>query len=178
MRLHTKNIPNNIRLIHPLNYKKITNKAIDVDLNKKDSKEFIENLAYKMIKTCIFDGGIGLAAPQLGIPKKIIVIKEFVDPNTWGNYTDYFNVYINPKIILNKESNLWEFNESCLSVPGTNLPIKRYNEIIISYWFYDFVEDKFKFIEENINGYLARVLLHENDHLLGISILDRFNKQK
>jgi len=176
MRINSKNLPNNIRLLHAISHKRIT-KASEVNLEAENIKEFIDNLSYKMIKTCLVDGGIGLAAPQLGIPKKVIVVKEFVNQEIWDDYTDFFNVYINPKITQNNKSDLWEFNESCLSVPGASLPIKRHNEIIISYWSYNFIEERFKFIEDNIKGYLARVLLHEYDHLNGISILDRYRNQ-
>lgn len=178
MRINYKEVPSNIRLLHSLNYKKITSKSSDVVLTSENSLEFIKNTVYKMVKTCLNDGGVGLAAPQIGILKKIVVIKEFIDQNSWNNYTDFFNVYINPKIIQNKESNLWEFNESCLSVPGASFPIKRYNEIIISYWYYDSTEENFRFMEEKLEGYLARVLLHEYDHLQGISIVDRYKQSK
>ena len=128
-----------------------------------------------MVKTCINDGGVGLAAPQLAIPKKVIVVKEFMNPRLW-DFTDYFNLYINPTYSLIKESGEWEFEESCLSVPGRSLNIYRCNEINASYWTYD-NRGELVFIEEKLEGYLARVFLHETDHLLGISILDRFNNQ-
>lgn len=176
MRINKKEIPGNTRSLHAINYKKILTKSTDVNILKKENVDFVKNLAYKMAKTCLNDGGVGLAAPQLGIPKKVIVIKEFMNENMWDSYTENFLVFINPKLIVNQDSEEWTFDESCLSVPGKTLPIKRKSEIIVQYW--ELIEDDFAFKEEKMEGYLARVFLHEYDHLLGISIIDRFKKQK
>jgi len=176
MRLDIKNMPEKVKLIHSIPYRKIFGTAQDVNLQNDSIKDFIANVSWKMVNTCIKDGGVGLAAPQISIPKKIIIIKEFTNPQLW-DFTDVFNVYINPKSIPNRESGEWLFEESCLSVPGQNYEISRTNKTNVSYWKFN-SDGKLEFVEEELEGYHARIFLHEYDHLHHISIVDRYNQQQ
>lgn len=133
----------------------------DPVLNKKceqvqsmDQEELIEN----MLETMYANQGIGLAAPQVGILKRILVL----------DVGDGSRAFINPKIINGTGKAVGE--EGCLSVPGTSLEIKRFEHVIVEAW--NVNGEKFTVKASDI---LARCLQHEIDHLNGILILDKAN---
>ncbi len=113
----------------------------------------------KLFKDMLFTmrhfGGIGLAAPQIGVNKSFIVAD-----------IGYGVIQLaNPKILKMKGSVRWE--EGCLSVPGAIVAIRRPDEIVVSG-----INEKNKAIELRARGLLARVLQHEIDHLNGRLIID------
>jgi peptide deformylase len=127
-------------------------KAQKVD--KVDSK--IKRLVEDMIETMKFANGVGLAAPQVGEPLRIIVV-------------DYENkpiAFINPEI-LEAEGETIDL-EGCLSVPGIELKIKRYERIVFKAQDLNGKVKKYR-----AKGLLARVIQHEIDHLDGVLIVDR-----
>ena len=114
-------------------------------------------LIQSMIATMHYHKGIGLAAPQVGINQRIIVadVADGQGPI----------VVINPQIIKKSGSGILE--EGCLSIPGITVHIKRSTQILIRY------KDEFnKNVERIYNDLLARVILHETDHLDGKLIID------
>lgn len=152
-----------------LNYQKIKTKSTDFIL--KDSVEFydyIEKISHKMVKTCLLENGIGLCAPQIGIMKATFIIKNQLNENE-------FFVYLNPKFkTINDEK--WIMSEGCLSVPNKQFPIERHKIIETNYWTFD--ENK-KLINkiEVLDNLMARIYLHERDHISGLSIVDLFERQ-
>jgi peptide deformylase len=106
--------------------------------------------------------GVGLAAPQVNVSKRIAVI---------DSEGDIFTL-INPKI-TNRSEELVLFTEGCLSVPEKELPIIRYKEITVEY-----VDRNNKSQILDAKGFLAIVCQHEIDHLDGILMTDRFEQQK
>ena len=101
--------------------------------------------------------GVGLAGPQVGSSKKIIVVQTGKGPA----------VFINPKILKkSKETEIME--EGCLSLPGLLLRIKRAKEIKL-----EALDINGKKSKINARGILARIFQHEIDHLNGILITDR-----
>lgn len=133
-------------------------KAIPVARVDKEIREFVEN----MIETMYAEGGIGLAAPQVGVSKKIIII----DTEEHGPV-----VLINPKI-LKREGETKE-EEGCLSVPGIYYPIKRSYSVTVEAL--DLEEKKIRVTQE---GFLAIALQHEIDHLEGYLFIDRLSPAK
>ena len=108
--------------------------------------------------------GVGLAAPQIGISKRIIVINL-------GDGKNVFTV-INPEIISSSsELIIWE--EGCLSVPGINVDVTRPAQITVKGKLIDGKEFNIE-----ANGLLSRVFQHEIDHLDGILFIDRIEKYK
>ncbi len=167
MKIDISNIPSNIKHINALDFKKIKIKSSEFDSNFI-LDESLKKIIYRMIKTCLLDDGIGLAAPQIGVFKQLFIIKDLNDSN-------YFNCYFNPKYTPNIEYGKSIEQEGCLSVP------KRYN---ISRWnsinaIYISIDESGKQItnQQTIDGYLARVFQHENDHLQGRNIYDLFMSQ-
>ena len=126
------------------------------DILSDDNKKLVDN----MIKTMKKNDGIGLAAPQVGVLKKIIVI----------NTKDGPYVLANPKIIkYSKDEENAE--EGCLSIPGKYDQVDRSKVIKYS----GILESGEKIIKEE-KGLFARVIQHEVDHLEGILFIDRVKK--
>ena len=103
--------------------------------------------------------GVGLAAPQVGVSKRIIVVKTEKGPA----------VFINPKIVKKSRKKEAE-EEGCLSLPGIWLKVKRVSEVELAA-----LDINGKKIKIKIGGLLARIFQHEIDHLDGILIINRVN---
>jgi len=112
-------------------------------------------LIQSMLQTMYAHKGIGLAAPQVGINKKIFVADIGEGPV----------VVVNPHI-LNVEG-AWKMEEGCLSIPGVSVEIERPKKIIVEY-----TDENNKLVKCEMDEMMARVFLHENDHLEGKLILD------
>ena len=102
-----------------------------------------------------FSNGVGLAAPQVGIAKRVVFI-----------YNQRKNGYfmINP-IIVEKSNEMTEGIEGCLSYPGYEKVISRSTKITVEYY-----NEKWEKITRQVDDYEARIILHEYEHLDGISI--------
>ncbi|OGI08398.1 MAG: peptide deformylase [Candidatus Margulisbacteria bacterium GWF2_35_9] len=126
-------------------------------VNKIDPE--IRKLIADMEDTMYENNGAGLAAIQVGVLKRVIVVDTSIDKNE-------LLILINPKIIEKKGQIIWQ--EACLSVPGFEGTVKRYDYIKVK------AKDKqFKDIIVEGEGYLAVALQHEIDHLDGILYIDR-----
>lgn len=125
---------------------------------KKLTEELIK-LADDMVETMFAKSGSGLAAPQVGVLKQIIVICA-------SRVRGEEHILINPKILSKKGYSV--HTEGCLSVPDTVKKVRRSNEIKISA---RTMEDTEVVIEAS--GWMARVIQHEIDHLNGILFTDR-----
>jgi peptide deformylase len=109
-----------------------------------------------MVYTMKANNGIGLAAPQVGIAKRLIVALD-----EQGRVIRLAN----PKILKGKGSDIMV--EGCLSLPGESVEIKRWLEVVVIG-----LDDRNKEVEVKAKGLLARVLQHEIDHLYGKLIID------
>ena len=133
-------------------------KAMPVNNIDSEVRELVEN----MIETMYTEGGVGLAAPQVGVSKRIIVI----DTEEEGVI-----VLVNP-VIIKREGETKE-EEGCLSVPGVYSPVRRSSSITVEA--IDLNEKKIKITQE---GFLAIALQHEIDHLEGYLFIDRLSPAK
>ena len=121
--------------------------------------EEIKKLEEDMIETMENNKGIGLAAPQVGVLKRVIIAETEQGPRE----------FINPEIIRkSKEKDSME--EGCLSFPGLFLKIKRAKEIEVKA-----LDKEGRDVRVKAQGLIARIIQHEIDHLDGILILDRLN---
>lgn len=173
MNIEIKNILNNenINCFSILNWSKIKFRSTNIEEKHYNFSSKIngypENLykiILKLVKTCNKEDGIGLAAPQVGVYKNIIVCIDLQAPA--------YNVYLNPKI-----TPLIEYGESiqtehCLSVPNKGFDIKRWNKIQLNWQEFN-IEGKLINFNNEFEGLMARVIQHEYDHLLNISIPQR-----
>lgn len=132
----------------------------------------IRKLLDDMLETMYADKGVGLAAPQVGVSKRIIVI-DTEQRDEDGNYKPGRPMYlINPEIIYKSEEKIL-FCEGCLSIPGQSAEVERYESIKVRYLDYDGKEQ-----EIEATDYPAVVLQHEIDHLDGILYIDRLSRLK
>lgn len=119
-------------------------------------------LIKEMLQTMYSADGIGLAAPQVGINKQLIVIDIALDQPDEPPL-----VLINPKI-TKSSSSLYNAEEGCLSIPGVYLDVSRPDEIEVSYR-----NELGKPCKLNATGLLSRAIQHEMDHLNGVMFVDR-----
>ena len=134
-------------------------------VEKVDEK--IQNLMNDMLETMYAAPGIGLAAIQVGVPKRIIVLD--ISKKDEEKKPMYF---INPEIVY-KSSNNSTYEEGCLSVPGQFAEIDRPDRCHIKYLDY-YGQSK----ELKVEGMLATCIQHEMDHLEGILFIDYLSKLK
>ena len=137
--------------------------SLPVDVVNQD----LQRLMNDMLETMYAAPGIGLAAIQVGVPKRVIVLD--LAPKNEPKNPMYF---VNPEII-NKSSNNSIYEEGCLSVPGQFAEIERPDKCHIKYLDY-YGEPK----ELKAEGMLATCIQHEIDHLEGILFIDYLSKLK
>jgi len=116
-----------------------------------------EEIVKEMMKFMINNGGVGLAAPQVGISKRIFIM---------GNFTKVV-ACINPKVVSLSEDRIADL-EGCLSFPDLFMKVKRPVSCIVQYQ-----DVKGEVIERELIGLESRVFLHEYDHLIGITFDQR-----
>jgi peptide deformylase len=112
--------------------------------------------------------GVGLAANQVGILKQIVTINfDDKENNKKANY-----ILFNPSIIKYSDQTVL-MEEGCLSLPEQYAEIKRSKEIVVEY-----IDENKKIIKKEIDGYEARILQHEIDHLSGKLFVDYLSSLK
>jgi|TARA_B110000240_G_scaffold191569_1_gene234342 peptide deformylase len=135
-----------------------------------DQAEFNQELLItfidELLATMLEAQGIGIAAPQVFDPRSIMIIASRPNPR----YPDAPDmrplVLVNPVIITSSEYKVWEW-EGCLSVPGLRGRIERSNSVDVAYLDTDGKAQNIK-----LEGFVARIFLHEFDHLIGKTWLD------
>ena len=134
-----------------------------INITSKDIK-----IANQMMDTMIKAPGVGLAANQVGILKQIITINfEDKENDKRANY-----ILFNPSIIEYSEEKVI-MEEGCLSLPEQYADIERPKKIFLEY-----IDENEKHIKKEIDGYEARILQHEIDHLSGILFVDYLSSLK
>ena len=148
-------------------------KAITKDYPKLDS------LLEDMFETMYAAHGIGLAAPQIGLPIRLFIVDatpfeddEDLTKEEQEYVATFKRVFINPKII-EETGNEWAFNEGCLSIPDVREDVFRQDTVTIEYH-----DENFKKHTETINGIAARIIQHEYDHIEGILFTDKLSPLK
>ncbi len=122
-----------------------------------------------MFKTLTKSGGVGLAAPQIGLSIKLFILDLSVMADDDPQYADFKKVFINPEIIeFSSETEIAE--EGCLSVPGLSERVKRSLSVTIKY-----CDENWQEHTETYTGFTARAIQHEYDHLLGKIYVDHIS---
>jgi peptide deformylase len=140
-------------------------RALEVDEITTEIKELVEDMYLTMDKA----PGVGLAAPQIGVPLRIFVFDwETEEGQVRG-------VAINPTLEISEVSEEWPDEdlevEGCLSIPGERYPLKRSEKAVLRAT--DLDGEAFEIVAQ---GWLARIFQHEFDHLNGILYADRLLK--
>ena len=129
----------------------------------------IVTLVDDMLDTMYEAMGVGLAAPQIGLPIRVVVIDLDVLSEDMPEYKDFRKAYINAHI-LEVSGEEVSMDEGCLSLPGIHESVKRGNKIHVQY-----LDENLEPHDEIIEGYLARVMQHEFDHLEGKMFIDHLS---
>ncbi|MBH16172.1 MAG: peptide deformylase [Gemmatimonadetes bacterium] len=134
----------------------------------KDFGEETQVLVQDLFDTMYHAGGIGIAAPQIGVSLRICVL----DLSRADEPESHRLTLINPSI-LKESKTLEKATEGCLSIPGMEEVVKRPSRVSVK------AQDELgKFIEIEADGLLSRVIQHEVDHLDGILFFDRVTPLK
>lgn len=138
-------------------------------------KEIITN----MYETMYHAHGVGLAAPQVGLPIRLFIVdtepfadSDDVSKEEAAQLQGFKKTFINAKI-LKEEGDVWGFNEGCLSIPDVREDVFRHEKITIEYYDEDFNKKT-----EEYDGLIARVIQHEYDHIDGILFTDHLSTLK
>ncbi len=135
--------------------------CVDIDETYPDLQQLISN----MFETMNNASGVGLAAPQVGLPIRLFIVDTKADEDE----EVFKKVFINAQI-LEETGEPWAFNEGCLSIPEVREDILRKPNILIRYY-----DENWKLHEEKVNGFAARVIQHEYDHIEGKLFTDKLS---
>jgi len=137
----------------------------EITLKELQDNTEIADLSRGMLKVMYAAEGVGLAAPQVGVNKRLMVYNPSGDPKRWLDET----VLVNPKIVEFSEAKDEEI-EGCLSFPNMS------GEVVRSKWIkVEAMNLKGKKIKKKFAGWEARIFQHEYDHLDGIVYIDRLS---
>ena len=131
--------------------------AEDVELNKEE----LDPLIADMFATLTVSEGVGLAAPQIGKAIRVVVVDLSMLAEEIPEYKDFRHAYINGHIVESSEETD-TMTEGCLSLPGISEEVTRPSRVRIQYY-----DEQLQPHDEWADGFLARVLQHEHDHLEG-----------
>ncbi|MEO1012154.1 MAG: peptide deformylase [Bacteroidota bacterium] len=139
----------------------------------------LKDLLANMWATMYNANGVGLAAPQVGLPIRLFLVDtspfaedEELSPEGQDQLKNFKKAFINATI-EEESGEEWAFNEGCLSIPDIREDVKRKGVITISY-----LDEDFKEQTDTYDGLLARVIQHEYDHIEGILFTDKLSSLK
>lgn len=134
-----------------------------IDVHDVEIRQIIEAMQSTLATT----SGVGIAAPQIGESKQIIIMASRPTPRYPSAPLMEPTVMINPgfRILSETKEKDWE---GCLSIPGIRALVPRYQEIVIRY-----TDQQGEPVETQLSGFVARIFQHEVDHLEGKTYLDR-----
>ncbi|MDX1326639.1 MAG: peptide deformylase [Arenibacter sp.] len=149
--------------------------AADIDQDYPKLEELLSNMWDTMYNAY----GVGLAAPQIGLPIRVFIIDttpfsedEDLSEEEQKALSGFKKVFINAHIV-EETGEEWNFNEGCLSIPEIREDVSRKDTVTISYLDADFKEHT-----ETYDGLLARVIQHEYDHIEGVLFTDKLSTLK
>ncbi len=121
----------------------------------------LATLASDMRETMLAAPGVGLAAPQVGVPRRLFTFDSGEEDGA----------YVNPEVVWRSEETQ-EGEEGCLSVPGLYFPVVRAMRVRVTAQLLDGAP-----VEREAEGFLARIFQHEIDHLDGVLFVDRLDPE-
>ncbi len=152
------------------------------------SKEYpeLKALIENMFETMYEASGVGLAAPQIGRDIRLFITDgspfaeedededgEPIEPDPRAvGIADFKQVFINPTIV-EESGEEWAFKEGCLSIPKVREDVFRKEKIRITYY-----DENWEFKDEYYDGYAARIIQHEYDHIEGVLFTDHLSAIK
>ena len=150
-----------VREIRKIGDPVLRRKAKKVEKVTKETQKLIDD----MLETMRASHGVGLAAPQVGVPQRVVVLeieKKEDNPGSGVTYT-----LVNPEVVKQSEES-WQNQEGCLSIPGWRGEVERPLRITLKA-----LDRSGNRIKLDLEGWVARVAMHEVDHLDGVLYIDR-----
>ena len=136
---------------------------VEADLN---DKEGILKLLEDMKETLKVADGCGLAAPQVGVNKRVVIVDGSDLTDTYDYLKDFRRVMINP-VVLEESDETCDFSEGCLSVPGVYAEVTRPSKIKVEYY-----NENLEKVVEEFDRFGCRMVQHELSHLEGNLFVD------
>ena len=128
----------------------------------------LKKLIADMYETMYASDGVGLAAPQIGLPIRLIVIDADVLKDTFPELEGIKLTLINPELDVLEDGPKVSRAEGCLSVPGLSENVVRHEKVLLNW-----LDENFEEHEQVFEGFLSRIIQHEYDHLEGTLYVDR-----
>ena len=141
----------------------LRNENKEADLN---DKEGLLKLLEDMKDTLKVADGCGLAAPQVGVNLRVVIVDGRELSDTYDYLQDFFRVMINP-VVLEESEETCEYSEGCLSVPGIYAEVRRPEKIKVEYY-----NENFEKVVEEFDRFACRMVQHELSHLEGNLFVD------
>lgn len=135
--------------------------CVDIDQDYPNLQQLISD----MFETMYNANGVGLAAPQIGQAIRLFIVDTKADEDE----EVFKKVFINAQI-LEETGEPWAFNEGCLSIPDVREDVMRKPNILIRYY-----DENWQLHEEHVDGFAARVIQHEYDHIEGKLFTDKLS---
>lgn len=139
-------------------------KAKDADISEK---EYLTGLVADMKETLAHADGCGLAAPQVGVSERVIIIDGTVMTDVYDYLKDFRRTMINP-VVIEESRQTCEYSEGCLSIPGIYADVRRPSSITVEYY-----DENFEKVTETFDKFACRMIQHEMSHLDGDLFVDR-----
>lgn len=133
-------------------------KAEEIDIN---NKEEVAALVQDLKDTLAHADGCGLAAPQIGVSKRVVIVDGTGMTDVYDYLKDFKRTFINPVIIKESEKQC-EYNEGCLSIPGIYADVRRPVAIAVEYY-----NENLEKVTEDFDKFACRMVQHELSHLDG-----------
>ena len=138
-------------------------KADEADLNRKDE---LRQLLTDLQDTLTRSDGCGLAAPQIGVSQRVLIVDGDPVSDTYSYLKGFKRTMINP-VIVSESDKRNEYSEGCLSVPGVYADVVRPAAITVEYY-----NEQFEKVREEFDKFAARMVQHEMSHLDGVLFTD------
>lgn len=138
-------------------------KAAPADLSQKEQ---LAGLVQDLKDTLVKADGCGLAAPQIGVSERVLIVDGRELADVYDYLKDFFRVMINP-VVLESSDETCSFSEGCLSVPGIYSDVVRPSSMTVEYY-----DENLEKKVEKFDKFACRMLQHEMSHLDGVLFTD------
>ena len=144
----------------------LRNENLEADLS---DKEGLAKLIADMKETLKIADGCGLAAPQVGVNQRVVIVDGTDLTDTYDYLKDFVRVMINP-VVLEESEDTCEYSEGCLSVPGVYAEVRRPSKIKVEYY-----NENLEKVVEEFDRFGCRMVQHELSHLDGNLFVDNIS---
>ena len=142
-------------------------RAQEADLEKKEE---LTRLITDLKDTLAVADGCGLAAPQIGVSLRVLIVDGTVMADVYDYLSDFRRVMINP-VVLEESEKKCEFNEGCLSIPGIYCDVVRPESMTVEYY-----DENLRKVTETFDKFACRMVQHEMSHLDGDLFVDHVSQ--